>query len=338
MGSTKLFAVASNEAAVLAEWIHHHLYFGFDEIEIALNRTTDNSNKILEKINAKNKNIKVRCIDDFVDHSLKTGQHFQIEIYRECLESANNFFDYTMFLDLDEYWVPCDFYTGIKEYISGLPKFDTASFLWHIDIPAARDPFQLSFSKRFQVYKDRHVKSLISTKRKPEYLTSHNAVFDSGTALLANYGYFSGGDDSHFNSKISVRQFEEIKERQDSAYVLHRIFKSDIEYLASLLRNTPTTLSYEVLKTNRNGYYIPSDTPFITKHIGEENFEKYYNSWKEFVRKNSLELEILEAQRSTYNNAATVARMVSENEALFKRYEMQLFGCELAIEKLRAVV
>lgn len=38
---TKIIAVAKDEGAYLAEWIFYHLYKGFDEIEVLINRTTD---------------------------------------------------------------------------------------------------------------------------------------------------------------------------------------------------------------------------------------------------------------------------------------------------------
>ena len=45
----KLVAIAKNEAAYLPQWIHHHFSIGFNEIEIFINDTTDNSLAICEK-------------------------------------------------------------------------------------------------------------------------------------------------------------------------------------------------------------------------------------------------------------------------------------------------
>ena len=46
---TKIVAVAKDEGAYFSEWIHHHLYLGFDAIDIYVNRTSDNSLEILKK-------------------------------------------------------------------------------------------------------------------------------------------------------------------------------------------------------------------------------------------------------------------------------------------------
>ena len=48
--NTKLIAIAKNEGAYLPQWIYHHFSIGFDEIEIYINDTTDNSIAICEKI------------------------------------------------------------------------------------------------------------------------------------------------------------------------------------------------------------------------------------------------------------------------------------------------
>ena len=50
---TKIVAVAKDEGAYLAEWVHHHLFLGFDAIDIYINRTSDNSLEILHKISEK---------------------------------------------------------------------------------------------------------------------------------------------------------------------------------------------------------------------------------------------------------------------------------------------
>ena len=48
--SFRLVAIAKDEASYIADWIHHHLYFGFDQIHVYVNRTTDNTIAILKEI------------------------------------------------------------------------------------------------------------------------------------------------------------------------------------------------------------------------------------------------------------------------------------------------
>lgn len=46
----KLVAIAKDEAAYLPEWIFHHLYFGFDQIDIYVNNTSDNTFALGEQL------------------------------------------------------------------------------------------------------------------------------------------------------------------------------------------------------------------------------------------------------------------------------------------------
>ena len=57
--SVRLIAISKDEAAYLPEWIFHHLKVGFDEIQIYVNNTKNNSLDILEKISSKYKQIQI---------------------------------------------------------------------------------------------------------------------------------------------------------------------------------------------------------------------------------------------------------------------------------------
>ena len=46
----KLCAIAKNEGAYIADWVFHHLHFGFDAIEIWVNGTVYPSLRILKRI------------------------------------------------------------------------------------------------------------------------------------------------------------------------------------------------------------------------------------------------------------------------------------------------
>ena len=58
----KLVAIANNESLskYLPQWIHHHFQVGFNEIEIYINDTTDNSVAICEKIKTNHPGLIIR--------------------------------------------------------------------------------------------------------------------------------------------------------------------------------------------------------------------------------------------------------------------------------------
>ena len=100
--NTKLIAIAKNEAAYLPQWIYHHFLIGFDEIEIYINDTTDNSIAICEKIQKNYSNLTFHLADKLRLDSIKENRSFQISAYNNSLHHSSDS-THLMALDLDEY-------------------------------------------------------------------------------------------------------------------------------------------------------------------------------------------------------------------------------------------
>ena len=91
----KLAAIARDEAAYLPEWIFHHLEFGFDEIEIYINNTTDNSLAVLANIK-RNHPVVVTDANALFKQSTK---NFQGQAYQALTKKAiADGFTHLMFL------------------------------------------------------------------------------------------------------------------------------------------------------------------------------------------------------------------------------------------------
>jgi len=114
MAKVKLVAVAKDEAAYLPEWIFHHLTIGFDEIDIHVNNTTDNTWELQNKLKALPQ---VNFID--ADPIFSGGYVFpQEEVYEQALLSARaEGFTHMMFLDIDEFWFSPSIEFSIKDFI-----------------------------------------------------------------------------------------------------------------------------------------------------------------------------------------------------------------------------
>ena len=135
----KVIAIAKDEAAYIPQWIHHHLHFGFDAVELWLNDISDNSLALLRKIQAALGADVVSIVeaDDVLERCIKTRRHFQEEAYnlayqREVKQGA---FTHLMFLDLDELWTPANFEDSVKDVLRRYPQSDSISFLWMVDLP-----------------------------------------------------------------------------------------------------------------------------------------------------------------------------------------------------------
>jgi hypothetical protein len=78
----KLVAIAKDEAAYLPDWIFHHIYFGFDHISVYVNNTTDNTEKLKERLSL-NTQVSFLDGDKYFNHGNVAPQ---ISIYKAELK------------------------------------------------------------------------------------------------------------------------------------------------------------------------------------------------------------------------------------------------------------
>src|SRR5690625_7519256 len=83
----KLCAIAKDESAYLFNWVFHHLYFGFDEVEVWLNNITDNSEELCREMARISSQFKYRVADDVVSEEYRRGKMFQIIAYEKMYKA-----------------------------------------------------------------------------------------------------------------------------------------------------------------------------------------------------------------------------------------------------------
>lgn len=248
----KLVAIAKDEAAYLPEWIFHHLYFGFDSIDIYINNTSDNSLKLtdmlasLDSVNFKD--------GDFFFNNFNYAQRV---IYQYSLsEAREEGFTHIIFLDIDEFWTPRCFYSNIKQCIQEISA-DIISFEWF-------NKFEnqcFSSAIECNMVGEHHslVKSLLSLDIEYCEIDIHNSKSEKAVYRLAD-----GGLAIYHNNNQHVKvDSSDIK----PYFITHRMFRSQLEYVSLLGRGRPNKNGY--FKDNRNGFYKVENTS--KKVIIDEN-------------------------------------------------------------------
>ena len=275
-----LIAVAKDEACYIHEWIYHHLYMGFDSIIVGVNRTTDETIEILNKINT----VYGNCIYEIIDWMDKIppyGRNEKIQklAYSYLSNIANKKYSPThvMYLDIDEFWFSVDF-TKINNLLLNSNKFDVMSFNWASQM-GEDEAFTPPFKNQYFII-NKHVKSLVSSKifSKINYFRCHSPMIKSSYIHLDSNG-------QEFNAETNNNQplefSKNILNAESKYYILHRMVRSEYEYLSSLFRGNPEG---EFIKENRNGF---------RKNSGEKwNLRvpaKYYKLLDQFIH--SCELE-----------------------------------------------
>lgn len=253
----KLCAIAKDEAAYLFNWVFHHLYFGFDEVEVWLNNITDNSEELCREMAASDSRFKYRVADDVVSEAYRRGKMFQIIAYEKMYKAAvYEGFDYIVFLDIDEFFVPKDFRSHVGSLVDGIPDADVISLQWYFDkADKARLPFGSDFTPSQEIYQDRHVKSILKIGRKPK-INLHNHIVKGGSYALHDGSSFEqiDAEEQADRAKVTEEYFKKNEGTVNSFFILHCTFRSEMEYVASLLRGRAHVQDGRPLKINRGGY------------------------------------------------------------------------------------
>jgi len=283
--SCACLCVVKDEAPYIHEYIHHHLYFGFTPIVVLVNRTSDTTAAIVGKIAAQHP--EVVCLNcDVFDYLGIPAPRIQLLGYAYGIAylRSHGLARYALLNDADEFWFPVDFSRNVSAWLGDFPQrpFDQITFTW-LNQCSREDKFSPPFKNK-AVRNARGVKSLID-------LTSH--------IRATHYHYCSLHDSAvHLDARGTPFRAEQGKPYRyggrvegHTAYVLHRIQRSEEEYLCTLFRGSQA--DHQSLKTNRSGY-LDITKPVLT--ISEELISAYQASLDGLIIGCDLEADLAQAR------------------------------------------
>lgn len=240
----KVVAIAKDEARYLAEWLFHHHYFGFACFEIYINNTSDNSLDILKQVQAE-LDLDLRIINADTLYQAKE-KHFQSHVYQQALRNTSEKeFTHIAFLDIDEFWTPNDFTTSVNTHLLNSPQ-PHAVHLFNWMIKRGEDTFSACFSLENQYIRNPHVKCITPVR--------HDLGTKVHTVVGENIEYVDcdGQTPEFIDKSLSKTRFN--PEELPNAFVVHRLYRSQYEYISMLYRGRPNGMRF---KSNRSGYYGP---------------------------------------------------------------------------------
>lgn len=280
----KLIAIAKDEAAYLPEWIHHHLRAGFDSIAVLANGITDNTNQVLNKISEKYpvENIDADYIKAFSDVGFQRIA-YGIEFKKACEDG----YTHVMFLDIDEFWVTKSFGNNIKDYLCSMGDPGLIAFPWAFKTGDAF--FENCFGEKNTFILDGHVKVIFKTCLNIERIEPHNVVTSDEDCLFSAGGLFCKKGENKTTISFDKTTFPE-------SFVVHRLTRSEKEYVSLLGRGRPSTnASMLDLKDNRGGF-LPRKSHHLDWNINQQHIVTYNKSYKHFIFECDLEIEIEKAR------------------------------------------
>ncbi len=264
----KLAAIAKDEGAYISEWLHHHFHFGFDEIEVYVNYSSDSMLDIL-KVLSVNYPIKFSVQDNLANSS---GSMFQESAYREiAFKAKEDGFTHILFIDIDEFWTPKNFTTRIHDFVNDLKPANSYLFQWHMHHDESL--FSSCFNEKNRLKVAPQLKHLLDLSSPIENVGIHNTYASSFVYRDSQGNLVDFEDDDVICSKLKPNETI-----SDQAFIVHRAYRSQLEYVSLLLRGRP---SGQKIKNNRFGYYNKKDYS-IDFDISASVLTKYTSSLYSF--------------------------------------------------------
>jgi hypothetical protein len=313
----RLAAIAKDEAAYLPEWIFHHLHFGFDDIEVVVNNTHDNSVTILEKIAA---HYPVKFCD-IGDTATDSPTSLQRSTYLELLKRArHDGVTHLMFLDIDEFWTPRDFQESIRDALVHWPSANVVSFQWALKC-CETIPFGAPFGPANAIVWNRHVKSIFQTQLRLSFIGAHNVRGPEVRNVLANGRVLDPSNQALIDTHPLFLNLG----RPQPYFVIHRIWRSPMEYVAilgqglrqqandnQLAADDPEREARQRIKANRFGYGHVATFFHRSYRPPLARLHPYQDGFEAFLQRCELPEELQRARESVARRARDTAQALRQ--------------------------
>ncbi len=330
----KLVAVAKDEGPYIPQWVFHHFSIGIDLIEIHINNTTDNSLAICEKISKTNKGFAYFTSEKLLKKCQKKGESFQVSAYNKSFRRSRRGQDnatHILFLDLDEYLICKDAGNKLIQLINSCPEADVFSFLWYLEYwRKNKKTFSNPITNNSNGIRNQHLKSLIKISKRIKSCRHHNALFKENytpkNLLSDTQILLSDATNTRLNrSLVDNKLINSLsKDTTEGWLVLHCVYRSETEYLASLVRARAHNNHEAPIKDNRWGLLNPGGN-VLSLNIKNRKIQ-YAISLFFFIAKNRLFREIIIARDYLLKRQDKLDRLISEQPNLLINYSKVFRG------------
>ena len=312
----KVYAIARNEGAYLTEFVSYHFALGVPEIEIYVNKTDDNSLKILKLLSSHYENLKYSVVEltdiakeqvgkkfENVERQFANFMPIQGFSYNRMMNKHDyEKYPYLSFIDIDEFI----YIEGDKSLLEIIEENTTKV----IHIPLIHVG---SEDKKF---------AKLSEIEIPFFVNDKKMIFAKTNEMLM--------DSTH--TVLWTTAPENIDEKTSSdIFLIHRNLRSLEEYKAMFCRGD--TVGDSDLKINRFGW-----KKNIGSLIDSENFIEAKNEYDKVVDEVSGLLKEIEiAQEKIISDSDNLVQFLSthfdkDNEKTHKHLEMYIEGTDISLD------
>ena len=338
----KLIAIAKNEAANLPQWVFHHFRIGVDSIDVYINGSSDNSLEISRKINSFEPRFKFYDADHRLKKCALKGKNFQKHIYNRAFKKCqrDGSFSHLLVLDLDEYLMPDRLEHNLKDMIRLTGKASVIAFPWCLDAPnsSEAEPFEEFICTKINIKPYHIVKSIgrlsdikkvlphgfILNSKLIQSSIAGKRILSSGIEINQNNSRIHG---SHLGQKLLKAFTNRISE---SWFTLHRVNKSEAEYLASLLKGRPSKVAKKdfnlLLKNNRRGFKTFNPKTMHQKTYNSSSVDTYNSDYDKFLQHLNIKTELEKSQNFILMQLDQLDNLIKENPNIINTFAKQFAG------------
>lgn len=335
----KLAAIAKDEGFYLPLWIYHHLRFGFDVLDIRVNDTTDNSLQILEKLKVTyGERLRFSLADEEMAECQAKDVHFQTYIYNKVYqETLTEDFTHLMFLDIDEYWCSVNFSETIKDFLAKVNDFDVCMFQWLMELPnPERKINDFPFKLVMKGQHSNHVKSLVNLSAPVKEVRIHNFLLEKGKYILPDQTEIDFEKNNQNNAIVPSFLFESSRLKISDYFIFHFVFRSQDEYIASLLRGNKQSGGNFFLKRNRHGFIPSFSRKYILRwNILETHLLDYRKVYIEIIK--LLKQDLVKASVSVLDRKKAVLDYLESDIFLQQLNENKMRGIDHSVWDLKKI-
>jgi hypothetical protein len=316
--SVKIVAIAKDEGAYFSEWVHHHLYLGFDAIDIYLNRTTDNSVDILDKIAEQHSQVTYYSADWIDTCHPQASRYLQYIIYAKAFaeNKETKEFDYILFIDVDEFWFPSSPELKVQEVIKHLAFPECIVFQW-----VNEDGSEPSFSSLGQSFTGQlhsNVKSMVHREAPISVIQLHYPEMKNDSCgIFVDKTAFASINQADFKQlmKPALSKIRDVM-------IVHRCNRSEMEYISLLHRGRP---SDEIpLKLNRGGYNVNQNRE-VTLDWPLDQFKAFERARINFFDQLQLSDALVKARSFVSQRAEKCIASISTTSRLYPKEVKTIF-------------
>ncbi len=235
-------------------------------------------------------------------------------MYADALESARkNKFTHVMYLDIDEFWIAKDQDISVKDFLKRHPGKNIFSFNWLGK--TNEKPFSSIYEEDLKGRTLRQVKTLFATHLPISTVDIHNVYVPGEKYYLADGRTW---DFPQYHKNASAVREPFFKNKTEDFFVVHRLYRSQKEYISLLLRGRPKRAGNikSAFKNNRNGYISPTETK-RSETIAISAFRERHTTFKKWCAKYDLLADIDAAREliiKRYNKTLDTIKMSSSTE------------------------